>query len=663
MANKTTSDLNLEKFGSIGGDYFEVLVAIALDELGYVHGETYLASWDKVFVPGTWIEADFIVTPKNDNSKDPLKNCRSVFAIGHATSENSAQMKFHRDVEQLLEVKALPNGDDIMVFDVLFCCPRESMGGWSKELVSINEAIFDDSLIVWKEEWGVMLLYHMQRLSDQFSKQNDFPTKIERVKQILANEKEFRRFFDQFRSRIEDMLLIKKSKSKIQEMFLAERKYLPERKQIPLLINSQEKTEFKRGLLQVLALNEWELELLYENHKFEFHPEKYPLEQLAYDKGMSPEKFGEWWERLELLSIKIGKCWRAYPANDDILSSDEMGCFKASGELGYVFEHFDIDALKQVIANVPNIAPNLVPYRIDLQDLSRASIMCQLLNEYKDSFIELCRDCYAKNPWNGIAMPRLLVFEVAKAAIETVDKSYSYDVIANESGNQKLIKSPFTIRFLAGKKGKFETELVIAGMQGVQKRLAAIDKSKFSIETDTIISQFVYDRFDGMAKQPKDSVLDALLDAEIVTFARDINSTVTDAAIQGLSSVFNKHANTDNAGVNVEVPYILTLQNGKKIIIHRVNANEGNSGHKWKEFSSKIRSIRYLYRGNSIIESNLYCSVLVIDGNWTRSDSADPFYQIRMLTQAGWDYVVYPDGLSEAFKLLKERLKSDGLLK
>ena len=40
-----TSDLNLEKFGSIGGDYFEILIAIALDELGYVEGETYIPSW------------------------------------------------------------------------------------------------------------------------------------------------------------------------------------------------------------------------------------------------------------------------------------------------------------------------------------------------------------------------------------------------------------------------------------------------------------------------------------------------------------------------------------------------------------------------------------------------------------------------------------------
>ena len=45
------------------------------------------------------------------------------------------------DVEQLLEVKALPNGDEYRVVDILFCCPRETMGGWSKELVAINEAI------------------------------------------------------------------------------------------------------------------------------------------------------------------------------------------------------------------------------------------------------------------------------------------------------------------------------------------------------------------------------------------------------------------------------------------------------------------------------------------------------------------------------------------
>ena len=65
--------LNLEKFGSIGGDYFEHLIAVALDELGYVEGDTYLASWAKKCVPGTWIEADFIISKKTDKTKDPLK--------------------------------------------------------------------------------------------------------------------------------------------------------------------------------------------------------------------------------------------------------------------------------------------------------------------------------------------------------------------------------------------------------------------------------------------------------------------------------------------------------------------------------------------------------------------------------------------------------------
>ena len=102
----STPQLSLEKFGSIGGDYFEALVAVVLDELGYVEGVSYI--WDKRPVPGTWVDADFIVGDIGE--KDVLNNGRKVFAIGHATSENSAGMKFHRDVEQLLEVKALPNG-------------------------------------------------------------------------------------------------------------------------------------------------------------------------------------------------------------------------------------------------------------------------------------------------------------------------------------------------------------------------------------------------------------------------------------------------------------------------------------------------------------------------------------------------------------------------
>ena len=55
-----------------------------------------------------------------------------------------------------------------MVVDILFCCPRETMGGWSSDLIAINEAIFDDHLIVWKYDWGIGLLKSCRMMRRDF---------------------------------------------------------------------------------------------------------------------------------------------------------------------------------------------------------------------------------------------------------------------------------------------------------------------------------------------------------------------------------------------------------------------------------------------------------------------------------------------------------------
>ena len=111
----------------------------------------------------------------------------------------------------------------------------------------------------------------------------------------------------------------------------------------------------------------------------------------------------------------------------------------------------------------------------------------------------------------------------------------------------------------------------------------------------------------------------------------------------------------------MEIPYTLNLACGRKVLIHRVMA-DGGVGHKRKEFCSKIRSIRYESDGESLVPRNdLYASILVLDGNWVTPDLEDKQLPFRMLTVAGWDYVVYPDGLSEAFCLLRAKLVEDGL--
>jgi len=643
--------LSLDKFGSIGGDYFEHLVAVALDELGYVEGETYIASWANKCVPGTWIEADFIISRKSDASHDPLNNGRIVLAIGHATSENSAGMKFHRDVEQLLEVKALSNGGDYRVMDILFCCPRETMGGWSKELVAINEAIFDNSLIVWKHDWGYRLLQQIQLHGEKMT-QGDNKAKKRKLAALLEKHPAFRRQFNAFRDHFQTMLSDAQSHSKIHDIFKEERKQLPKRLAMPLLITEAEKTEFKRGLLQVLALNPWEVEILHRNHQENREGKLYPLEKLALEGGMTLRDFNNWWKRLELLSFKIGKCSIDF-VGDEMLDPDskEWRFFAAGKELGYIFNRFNSQTLKAVVAAVPKIAPNLVPYTIDLQDLSRADAICELLlSTTTAKFPKLCNDCFDNDPWKGLSMPRLLPLEIAKSAIRTEIAKYSYDQIATDSKNNDLIRNPFTIKFLAGKQGRFCTQQVSDALKGISKRLKGLSKERLTTERGSVIERHIYDRLDGMVKQPKGSVLDALMDAEIRGFAKQIRATVSSASTQGIPSAFNSLISASAAGVNVEIPYVLTLSDNKKIYIHRVNANDGHAADKRKEFSSKIRSIRYQPAKSGFTQcTDIFSTILVIDGQWIPESNEDPLSHIRMLTVAGWDYVVYPDQLTQAF--------------
>jgi len=662
---ESDTQLTLEKFGSIGGDYFEHLVAVALDELGYEEGKTYLPSWAKMCVPGTWIEADFIISKKNDKSGDPLHKGRIVLAIGHATSEDSARMKFHRDVEQLLEVKALANGDEYRVMDILFCCPRETMGGWSKELVAINEAIFDNSLIVWKHDWGRRLLQQIQLHGEKLT-QGDNGAKKKKLNELLSKHPAFRKQFESLRSHLSSMLADTASHSRITDIFEEERKQLPIRLAMPLQITEPEKTDFKRGLLQVLALNPWEVELLHENHAKNKDGKVLPLEKLALDSGMSQKDFDQWWERLKLLSVKLGTCSADF-IGDEILDSDakEWRMFRVSRELGYVLERFSWSSLKEVVAAVPRVAPNLVPYTIDLQDLKRAEKMCGLLEGISSTkFLSLCKSCFESNPWRGLQMPRLLIMEVAKSAIKLDVKKYSYDQIATDSGNPDLVRNPFTIRFLAGKQGSSNSDPVIDGLKGVGKRLGAVSKDRFGKGISEVIQRHIYDRLDGMVKQPKGSVLDALMDAEIRNFAKRIGASLTSATIQGLPSAFNALVSKDMSGVNVEVPYVLILEDGGKILIHRVNANDGHSADKRKEFSSKIRSIRYQAdKGRFSSRTDLVSTILVIDGKWIPESNNDPLSHIRMLTVAGWDYVVYPDQLNTAFAAIEAKLEKDSKTK
>src|SRR4029077_18178900 len=122
-------------------------------------------------------------------------------------------------------------------------------------------------------------------------------------------------------------------------------------------------------------------------------------------------------------------------------------------------------------------------------------------------------------------------------------------------------------------------------------------------------------------------------------------------------SAFSAFVDSSAAGVNVEIPYIVELKDRKRIMIHRVMA-EGGVGHKRKEFASKIRTIRYVAsKGRFVSREDIFATVIVLDGNWVTPDLDDPLMPFRMLTVAGWDYVVYPDQLAQAFALIQAQLR------
>ena len=382
------------------------------------------------------------------------------------------------------------------------------------------------------------------------------------------------------------------------------------------------------------------------------------------ESGLAQEEFDAWWERLELLSIKIGVCERKLNEyEDDILSEDtrKYGFFTASKEIGYVFERFNIESLSNLYIQVSEVAKNLSAYVIDLRDLSRPYLVFDFLftKTKLSEFIDFCELCFNSKEWNSIMMLRLLPLESAKAAIEVTDKEYSYDKIANESGNEDLIRNPFTMRFVAGKKNNIKNQSAQDGLTSIGKRFINLGKGFWNIHQKEVLQQFIYNRFDGMVKQPKGSVLDALLHEEIKSFAGKMHGQLTHATINGIPSVFNIFVGSDLSGVNVEIPYVLLLPDKRKIFIHRV-MSDGGMGHKRKEFSSKIRTIRYQKTKSGIIpRKNYFCSILIVDGNWITPKFEDPFMPIRMLTVAGWDYVVYPDGLSTAFAQIQNRLASE----
>ena len=101
----------------------------------------------------------------------------------------------------------------------------------------------------------------MQDDAERLSAGKNESVKKKNVNDLLTSSKKFRNCFNHLRSILKKFLVTVRVDLKFMICFYMERAVLPERLNIPLLIKSKEKTEYKRGLIQVLALNDWELKL------------------------------------------------------------------------------------------------------------------------------------------------------------------------------------------------------------------------------------------------------------------------------------------------------------------------------------------------------------------------------------------------------------------
>jgi hypothetical protein len=279
-------------------------------------------------------------------------------------------------------------------------------------------------------------------------------------------------------------------------------------------------------------------------------------------------------------------------------------------------------------------------------------------NQYEKMYEALCEH-FEKRTFLGLTRNRLVLLEAAMATICAHSTEFSYDKLAKASGDPDLVSNSNQFRRYPKLQGNPRQPRFQAATLALWKRLEKLPSNWLTNERDAILKKFLSRSLDGMNKQPRagEGALDVLLKETITSFARRTKATLVVAKdFQGEISAFSSFIGSSASGVNVEVPYVLTLKDGRRIIIHRVMA-DGGVGHKRKEFASKIRTIRYESTKNGFARrEDIFATVIVLDGNWVTPDLEDKLTPFRMLTVAGWDYVVYPDQLSAAFAQIEAKL-------
>lgn len=100
-----------------------------------------------------------------------------------------------------------------------------------------------------------------------------------------------------------------------------------------------------------------------------------------------------------------------------------------------------------------------------------------------------------------------------------------------------------------------------------------------------------------------------------------------------------------NAG-QIKVQFLIESQNsGRRMAIRVGSCHDGNVGNKRKEVAAKGRILSYRRDKEGFHSNDNLCRVLILDGEW-EGPLSDPEKHIRMMHEAGWQYILSPDKLN-----------------
>jgi hypothetical protein len=169
--------------GERKGKAYEALVKVALDHLLHASVLTGPIHWN-VTPTGMTIEPDFTSGPDQNQPQQ-------LFLVTHSGSAKNSDMKFWRNIGELVEAKArLPNTP--VVVSILFDAE-------AKEALKLAQAAaFDGQVVVGDADYGDVIEEWITANAEHLP--SDGPGKVARIRQALASTMQFRKAFERFTS-------------------------------------------------------------------------------------------------------------------------------------------------------------------------------------------------------------------------------------------------------------------------------------------------------------------------------------------------------------------------------------------------------------------------------------------------------------------------------